>query len=137
MRDYPDLPLPEPFHWDTHSRHLGGFDLRYGPYDVATCWADGDGWRARVAILWADELQREAVAESESQARFWCVKWAMREIEKIRITRPLTAGFSYGPDVFSARNAQAAPPASTWTAEDESARRKGRKRGRPGPRLSS
>lgn len=132
MREYPELPLPEPFNWRNNGRQPGAVDLQYGPYEVASYWPEGDRWRARVAVLWAQEFHREALAESESQARYWCVKWAMREREKIRITRPLSAGFSYAPGLLG--NGEGAAQ-SIWTASDERARRGGNKRGRPGPRL--
>lgn len=135
MREYPDVTLPEHFTWRKNADQALTWDLCYGPYEVATCRRDGIYWRARVAVLWADELQREEVAESLSQARYWCAKWAIREREKIRVTRPLSSGFSYGPDVFASRNAGQETPVATWSERDESARRHGHKRGRPGPRL--
>ncbi|KRA15337.1 hypothetical protein [Lysobacter sp. Root604] len=131
MREYPDVPLPEHFHWRQCERKALTWFLMYGPCEVATYGRDGIYWRVRVGTLWADSVQREAVAESVSEARYWCAKWAIREAKQIAVTRP-TALYEWGPMYRHPMGAMpgSEPSVSSWTPDQESARRRGSKRRR-------
>lgn len=132
MRDYPEFPLPEHFRWQECQTHEHTWLVMYGPCEVASYSREGDRWCVRVGILWAESVQRQAWAESASQARYWCVKWVAREAPQIAITRP-TALRQWGPLYLGSMGAEpgVTPPASTWTPDQESARRRGRKRRAP------
>ncbi|MET3929827.1 hypothetical protein ABIE51_001714 [Lysobacter sp. OAE881] len=99
-------PLPPDCIWYADSARGDAFDLMVRDNVVAIARRRKDGlWLTRVAVLWAESLQREAIAGSERQAKRWCEGWARAAMSQINLTRPVV------------------PFTNAWVAEQNGAKR--------------